>query len=85
MQYTAKRLTKKVFEIIKEDWPIHASGICRYLELELTPSNISKIKYHLGILKKKQKIRTKKIDRALVVWPIQIEKLRVMHEFLGKI
>jgi hypothetical protein len=81
MKYNAKALTKKVLEIIKEQWPVHPSDVCRRLNLELNSSNISKIKYHFDILQKQEKIRTKKIDRALVAWPVGIEKLRVMHDF----
>jgi hypothetical protein len=85
MEYKAKELTWKVFEIIKEEWPVHASGVCRKLDIECNPSNISKIKYHFGILEGNGKIRTKKLDRALVAWPSEIEKLRVMHEFFKSV
>jgi predicted transcriptional regulator len=82
MQYKAKSLTEKVFHIIKDKWPIHASGVCRVLEIEPNSSNVSKIKYHFELLKKQNKIHTKKLDRALVAWPVEIERLRVMHELL---
>ncbi|MBN1385513.1 hypothetical protein JW968_00880 [Candidatus Woesearchaeota archaeon] len=82
MKLNAKRLTQKVYEIIQKEWPIHPSGVCRTLGLETTVSNISKIKYHFDMLAKQSKIRTKKLDRALVAWPTQIEKLRVMHELM---
>ena len=85
MQYKAKQLTQKVFEIIKEEWPVHASGVCRKLGIEANPSNVSKIKYHFGILEKQGKIRTKKLDRALVAWPHDIEKLRVMQDFFKSV
>ncbi|MFP4403959.1 MAG: hypothetical protein ACLFPJ_06410 [Candidatus Woesearchaeota archaeon] len=78
----AKKLTLDVYKIIKDNWPIHPSSVCRKLNLEVSVSNISKIKYHFNILEKQGKIRTKKIDRALVSWPNDIEKLRVMHEFM---
>lgn len=82
MQYKGKELTKKIFEIIQKDWPIHPSGVCRELGLETNVSNISKIKYHFGILKKKDMIQTKQIDRALVAWPSEIDKIRMVHEFM---
>ncbi|MBU0756942.1 MAG: hypothetical protein KKF44_02665 [Nanoarchaeota archaeon] len=82
MIYKAKSLRKKIFEIIKDKWPIHASGVCRVLDIVPNSSNISKIKYHYEILKKQNKIRTKKLDRALVAWPVEIERLRIMHELL---
>jgi hypothetical protein len=85
MEHKAKQLTLKVYDIIKEEWPVHASGVCRKLGIEPNPSNISKIKYHFGLLEKQRKIRTKKLDRALVAWPSDIEKLRVMHEFFRSV
>lgn len=80
--YKAKKLQQKVFQIIKENWPIHPSGVCRILKIEDNVANISKIKYHFDILKKKNLIHTKKIDRALVAWPAEIEKIRLVHDLL---
>ena len=77
-----KKLRDQVFEIINQNWPIHPSGICKILNLELNVSNISKISYHYGILKKEGKIHTKRVDRALVAWPVGIEKIRVAHELI---
>ncbi|MFH0876192.1 MAG: hypothetical protein V1859_09720 [archaeon] len=82
--HTGKALTQKVYHIISKKWPIHPSGVCRELEIPLNSSNISKIKYHFDILKKQNKIHTKKMDRALVAWPRDIEKLRIMHEMMSE-
>lgn len=82
---TGKKLNAEVYKIIKENWPIHPSEVCRKLNLALSISNISKIKYHFDVLKKKNKIITKKIDRALVAWPTDIEKLRIMHDLMKDI
>ncbi len=80
--YSAKNLTKKVYDIIRDTWPTYPTGVCKVLGLEPNVSNISKIKYHFGLLKKQGLINTRKIDRALVAWPKEIEKLRVVHELL---
>ena len=80
--YSGKSLTEKVYEIICRKWPIHPSDVCRELKMNLNSSNISKIKYHFDLLRKKNRIRTKKVDRALVAWPLQIEKIRVMQELI---
>lgn len=77
-----KELTNYVFKAIKDSWPVHPSNVCRELGLECTVSNISKIKYHFNLLEKNEKIRTKKVDRALVAWPVEIERLRLVHEFM---
>jgi hypothetical protein len=82
MAPTGKKLNAEVFQVIKEGWPIHPSGVCRKLKIEVNSSNISKIKYHFGLLHKAGKIHTKKIDRALVAWPSEIEKIRMIHEFI---
>ncbi len=82
---SGKQLNKKILEIISQEWPIHASGVCRILDLEPNASNVSRIKYHFDKLKKEDKVHTKKIDRALVAWPSQIDKIRVVHEFMKEI
>ena len=80
-----KHLNKEVYKLIRENWPVHASDVCRKLDLELNISNISKIKYHFDVLRKNNRVRTKKIDRALVAWPSEIEKLRLIHDFMSDI
>jgi hypothetical protein len=77
-----KFLTEEVHKIIRENWPIHPSEVCRKMGIEVTVSNISKIKYHFNILHDKKKVRLKKIDRALVAWPYEIERLRIIHDFV---
>ncbi|MBD3203872.1 hypothetical protein GF327_06235 [Candidatus Woesearchaeota archaeon] len=77
-----KKLTLEVYELINKNWPIHPSDICRLLEIKTNSSNISKIKYHFDLLEEQEKISTKKIDRALVAWPLEIEKLRLMQELM---
>lgn len=77
-----KHLTLEVYKTIKESWPVHPSDVCRKLGLPLNSSNISKIKYHFNILQQKKKIRSKKIDRALVAWPAEIERLRIIQDFV---
>ena len=85
MKASGKELRKQVFEIIQKSWPIHISGVCRAMDIKENVSNISKLRYHIQILKKNNLINTKKIDRALVTWPVEMEKIRVMHEFLRDI
>lgn len=77
-----KILRENIYKIIEKKWPTYISEICDELKLSVNNKNIAKIKYHIKILEKENKIRTKKIDRALVVWPISIEKLRVIRELV---
>ena len=76
------KLKDKVLHTVYDKWPIHASGICREFAIEPTISNIAKVSYHLKTLEEIGKIHLKKIDRALVAWPQEIEKLRIIHELL---
>ena len=85
VKLSGKKLNIEVYNVIRETWPVHPSDVCRKLNLELNISNISKIKYHFDILRKKNKIKTKKIDRALVGWPSEIEKLRMIHDLMKDI
>jgi predicted transcriptional regulator len=82
MEYKGKELTKKIFSIVGENWPIHSSGICRLIGIPPTGANVSKIDYHIKKLRQENKVQTKRIDRALVVWPSEIEKIRLVHDFI---
>ncbi|MCJ7479312.1 MAG: hypothetical protein MUP63_04005 [Candidatus Nanohaloarchaeota archaeon QJJ-7] len=82
-----ENLREEVFHIIKRKWPIHVSEVAR--ELDLFPeeedgdkATISKVKYHFDQLAREDKIKVKKIDRALVAWPHEVEKYRTIHEML---
>lgn len=75
-------IRSKTLNAINRKWPIHASEICKYLNIPPTGSNISKIYYHLRMLNKENKINVKKINRALIAWPKEIEKLRFIHDFM---
>ena len=82
MKKTGKELRRVIFNIVQEAWPVHVSGICKILILEGNISDISKVRYHVHKLKAERLVHTKKIDRALVAWPAEIDRLRVVHELL---
>jgi predicted transcriptional regulator len=73
----------KVFEVIASDWPCYASEIVRKLGLPAKKKSLLLVKYHIDQLAREGKIKVKKIDRALVAWPSEIEKLRVIHELMS--
>ena len=81
-----KNLRGEIFSIIESNWPIHATKIAQHLGYEITEQNqkqvLGKIKYHIDVLEKQDKILTKKIAGAKVVWPHEIEKIRFVHEML---
>ena len=82
MKKTGKQLRKAIFDVVQESWPIHVSGICKVSKLEGNISDISKVRYHIYKLKTQRLVHTKKIDRALVAWPVEIDRLRIVHELL---
>lgn len=82
MKKKGKDLRKAIFDIVQESWPIHVSGICKALKMEANISDISKVRYHVHKLRQERFVHTKKIDRALVAWPVEIDRLRVVHELL---
>ena len=75
-------LRDDVLEIIDKNWPVHIKEIVHELGFEMDNSNIKKISYHVNELKKHEKVRVKRIGKALVVWPNEMEKLRIIHELL---
>ena len=85
-----KVLREKIYSVIMDKWPTHVSEVARILEMfpEEDPENkstIAKVKYHFDQLAREHKINVKKIDRALVAWPVEVEKYRTLHEILGNI
>jgi predicted transcriptional regulator len=79
-------LREEVFHVIKKKWPVHVSEAAR--ELDMFPKSgedkatISRLKYHFDQLAREDRIKVKKIDRALVAWPAEVEKYRTIHEML---
>lgn len=85
LDMSKKDLREQIYQVIENDWPVHISGIARKLNMPVDeePKRVtSKIGYHIKLLKDDEKVLTKKIDRALVIWPHDIEKLRFVHEML---
>jgi predicted transcriptional regulator len=77
-----KELRKNILENIEHHWPAHVKELVRNLGFEVNNNNIKKISYHLKELEKAENIRTKRIGKALVAWPHDIERLRVIYELL---
>lgn len=78
-----KMLQKIIFQIIQDNWPVHVREVVNILNWDtMNITNVSKVRYHFRELEKKKKIRTKKIGRALVAWPSDIERLRAIHKML---
>lgn len=77
-----KTLRREILERIESNWPTHIIEIVRDLGFEVDNNNIKKISYHIRRLEEEEKIRVKRIGRAMVAWPIDMERLRIIHELL---
>lgn len=78
---------EEIYEVISRNWPIHITEIAG--KMDLLTSNVDErklvithLKYHVDQLARHDRIKVKKIGKAVVVWPIEIEKLRMVHEML---
>jgi len=84
-----KSLRKSILKIIENEWPISITQISLKLGIHKTGGHerkrkaaVAKIVYHVDKLKKENKIRNKKIGGAQILWPTNIEKLRMINELL---
>jgi predicted transcriptional regulator len=84
-----EKLRDEIFAVIDKEWPVSATEIAGQLGIFKRGMNerkrkaaIGKIIYHVKILKEMEKIRTKKIGQTVIIWPNEIEKLRVLHEMM---
>jgi predicted transcriptional regulator len=77
-----KELRKGIMELVEHHWPVHVKELVRTLGLEVNNSNIKKISYHIKELEKVEKVRTKRIGKALIAWPHDMERLRMIYELI---
>ncbi len=77
-----KALRQEILERIESNWPTHIKELITDLGFEVDNTNIKKFVYHIRKLEEAEKVRVKRIGRALVAWPTEMEKLRVIHEML---
>jgi len=73
----------QILEVIKEKWPTNPLQVARIFNDKGNVKALSaKYLYHFRKLKKLGLIDMKKIGNTYVVWPTDIEKLRVLHEMV---
>ena len=84
-----KNLREEIMIIIEEKWPVSATEIAEHLGIfkrgmseKKRKAAIGKIIYHIKKLKEQEKIDTKKIGQTIIIWPYEINKLRILHEML---
>jgi hypothetical protein len=75
--------TLRVFKIICSKWPLNPLEVAKELGEDGKSKTLSaKYLYHFRKLKGMDLIEMKKLGNTYIVWPIDIEKLRVIHEML---
>ena len=84
-----EKLRDDVMAVIVNNWPVSITEVAKHLGIFKEGMNekkrkavVGKIIYHVKKLKEQEKIRTKKIGQTVIIWPYDIEKIRVAHEML---
>jgi hypothetical protein len=84
-----EKLRNEIMAVIEEDWPISVTEIAKKLGIfkkgmdeKKRKASIGKIGYHVKKLKEDERLMTKKIGQTVIIWPADIEKLRVLHEMM---
>jgi hypothetical protein len=84
-----EKLRNEIMFVIEENWPISVTEIAKKLGIfkkgmdeKKRKASIGKIGYHVKKLKEEEKILTKKIGQTVIIWPTDIEKIRVIHEMM---
>lgn len=76
-------VTKDVLEAICREWPINPQDVAKSLgENGSNKAMSSKYLYHFRKLKQMELIELKKTGNTYIAWPMDMEKLRVIHELL---
>ena len=84
-----EKIRDEIMIIIEREWPVSVTEIAEHLGIFKRGMNekkrkaaIGRIGYHVKKLKEQEKIDTKKIGQTVIIWPYEINKLRVLHEML---
>lgn len=79
----------EVYSVIKRTWPVHVTEVALEMHLLAKHSSpkekklvLAHLKYHFDQLAREGKIKVKKIGMALVAWPTEVERMRVIHDML---
>ncbi len=76
-----------VLRIVKTRWPTSSLEIAEFLGHECTTRDqkrllSSRVVYHVKKLVEKKHVMSKRFGNALIVWPYEVETLRIMHEMM---
>lgn len=89
IEYFMEKLRNEIMIVIEKEWPVSVTEIAERLGIfkrgmaeKKRKAAIGKIIYHVKKLKEQEKIRTKKIGQTVIIWPNEVNKLRVLHELI---
>ena len=72
-----------VFEAIISRWPTNPLGVAEELGVKGNIKSLSsRYLYHFKKLKKLGLIDMKKLGNTYVAWPVEVDKIRFLHDFL---
>jgi hypothetical protein len=79
----------KLFSLIKENWPVTSIELARLLDEDLSSRKsrkraYSKYAYYLRKMVSKKVLLSKKSGNTLVVWPLEVEKYRVIDSIISE-
>ncbi|MFH1664112.1 MAG: hypothetical protein ABH986_04880 [archaeon] len=79
----------KLFFLIKENWPVTSIELAELLDENLSSRETrkraySKYSYYLKKLVSKKLLFSKKSGNTLVVWPLEVEKYRVIDSIISE-
>jgi hypothetical protein len=82
-----KERERKIFSLVLEKWPTSALEIAEHLDEDMGSRAArrkasTKYAYYLRKLVDKRLLFSKRIGNALVVWPVEAEKLRTIYAIL---
>ena len=84
-----EKIRDNTMKVIENNWPVSVTEIAQHLGIfkkgmseKKRKAAIGKIIYHIKKLKEEEKIDTKKIGQTVIIWPHEINKLRVLHELI---
>lgn len=87
IQKSGDLTSQKIYKVIESEWPLNLTQVARVLGYDFNDKEeqkkiLARVKYHLNKLIEDDRVMTKRVGRSLVVWPKEIEKLRVIHELV---
>ncbi len=76
-------VTRNVLDVVSREWPVNPLDVAKSLGDDGTVKSLSsKYLYHFRRLKNLELIEMKHTGNTYIAWPMDMEKLRVIHEML---